>query len=233
MTKHLLLQILNERDILVLILHLLMSSLFWFTLLIAGFHILKVKVNFKYSIPGVFILACVSIFLRPFTSGILTFFTMLIPPFLFLKFYSKSKWSVSFFITAILILSTAVFPMLFIIPLTSANHALIPFFSNDSRYGVMVGSLAETLGVVVLLALLNIFNVVTIPIPGQTVFIDIFIFAGLSFLGYYEFMKIWGKLGEFLIMPCIAFLVSAALAVAYYIKKVNDRKTNEIYSGFK
>jgi len=226
MTKHLLLELLAKWDILNLILHLLTSSLMWFTLLFAGFRILKVKVKLNYSIFGVFLLACNSLFLRPFTSGIFTFFTMLIPVFLILKFYSKSKWTISFFITAILIISTAVFPMLFIIPLTSSNHALISFFK--SQYGIMVGSLTETLGIVVLLALLNIFNVATVPTPGQTVLIDIFIFSGLSLLCYYEFAKIWEKPDQFLILPCIAFLVSAALAVAYYIKKVNDKKTIEI-----
>jgi DNA-binding CsgD family transcriptional regulator len=230
MTRDLLLEALNKWYILDLILLIFTFMLAWFSVLTVGFHMLKVEVKLKRTIPVVLLLAFISLFLKPFTPGAWAFFVILIPLILFLKFYSKVKWTIAFWVTSILLLSTAVFPMLLIMPLTSSNRALASFFFT-TRYGVMITSLTEAIGAVVLLAFLNIFNTLLIPKPVRTVtftdFIDIYIFSALLFLCYYEFMKIWGSSNQFLMKSFIVWLVAAGALVGFYIKKINDQKKDQ------
>lgn len=213
-------------DLILLGLLALTFSLTWLIVLFTGFRILNVKVEFKHSIPGVLFLACISLFLKPFTPGALAFFILLIPLLYLLKFYGKVKWTAAFLVSSILFLSMAIFPMLLISPLSSSNHNLESFFFKN-KYGMLVINFMEAFGTIILLAILNIFKIAMLPSPGKTGFIDSLIFGGLLFICYYLFMLIWESTDQFLIMPCVAFMVAAGILVAFCLRKVNEQKSNE------
>jgi DNA-binding CsgD family transcriptional regulator len=236
-TRQLLLEILNKRlffDLTLLVLVFLVS---WLTVLTLGFRILKVDIKLNRILPGALFGALISLFLKPFVPGMTPFFTILVPMFLFLKFYGKTKWVIASWVTFLVILSTSIGPLVVIVPLAGSNHALSSFFFMTS-YGVMIITIAETLIPAILLAFLKIFNISLIPRSGKVLtsidFVDVYLFGALLFLCYHLFMQIWECAKntplQFLIKPGIVFMVAAAALIALYIKKVNDQKKFEVFN---
>jgi hypothetical protein len=239
MTRQLLLEALNKWLFLDLILLMLVYGISWIIILELGFSLLKVKIKIKNIIIGALLGAFVSLFIKPLIPGIANFFVTLIPLLFFLKFYGKTKWVIACWVTFILLLSTSLGPLLIITPLISSDHTLVSFF-HGNRYGIILGTLVETIGITILLLFFKIFNIYLIPNPKRMIFTnfnDIFIFGGLLFLCYYQFMLIWEGVKNtpilFLIKPFVGFMVAAGVFIAFSIKKGYDQKKDQVYQQLK
>ena len=168
MVRDLLLNIINKWYLSDLILLLLLSFsflIFWFTSLILGLKILNVNVKLKHIVPGTFFLTFISLFIKPFTPGLLAFFITLIPVLILIKSYSKTKWLFACWVSFIVLLTSSIGPMLFINPISSINHDIGSFLF--SMYGLPVMGLIEAFGVVLLLLILNIFDISLTPDPKR------------------------------------------------------------------
>lgn len=243
MPRELLLEIFHKWLILDLVLLLLSFIISWLVVLKLGFKILKAEVSLKKILLGALVGTLVSLF-KPFLLGIINFFITMLPMVFFLKSNGKTKWIIACWVTFLLILTTAIGPILIISPLAGSSQTLT-FFFHDTIYGRIISVLIETLVPAILLMLLKVFNVSLIPSPGKRLtnvdFVDIYLFFALLFWCYKSTMRIWEGVGNILyqafIILAIEWTLAAGAVVGFYIKKVNTQKklehTMEMYQSLK
>jgi DNA-binding CsgD family transcriptional regulator len=205
----------------------------WFTLLTLGFKILKTEIKLKNIILGTLFNSFTVLFIRPFVPEIVAFFIVFIPPIVTLKFYGKTKWIIAGWVAILLVLSTAIFPILIISPLINGNHDLASFFLKN-RYSLPIVGVAETLGAALMLVFLKLFDIPLIPNPKRLTsidFIEVFIFFALLFLCYRSSMKIWQSPMSFFDKPftIIEWLLTVGVLIAFYIRKANNQKKDQEY----
>lgn len=232
MVRDLLLDIVNKWHIQDLILLLLLSVsflIFWFTALALGLKILNVNIKLKRIIPGVLCLSFIALFIKPFTPAALAFFLILIPVILLIRFYSQTKWLNVCWVSFITVLASSVGPMLFISPISSADHYIGSFFF--SRYGLPVMTLIEALGVVLLLVILNIFDISLVPDPKQPLksieFIAMYVLLYLCYLCYNLTIDIWKNWKNSIIFSMESLLkwtLAAAAIIGFSIYKSHIQK---------
>jgi DNA-binding CsgD family transcriptional regulator len=234
MVRDLLLDIVNKwriSDLILLFILTLTFILTWLTVLSLGLKILKVEIKIKHIIPGALIGSCISVFIRPFIPGALAFFSFLIPFLVCLKCYSKAKWIIASWVTFLVLLSSAIFPIL-ISPLLSSNHALGLFFFQN-KYSMPITSLMETFGAAFVLAFLTIFNIPLIPSPTPLLtsidFFDVYMFLALCFWCYLSSVEIWKNLMQFSMWALITWTVAAMALIAFYMRKINEQRKNQEY----
>ena len=237
MVRDLLLDIVNKwriLDIVLLLLLFISFLLIWYISIILGLKLLNVKVKFKHTILGTFVGAFISLFIKPFIPDILAFFFTLIPLIIFIRRYSKTKWYLALWVSFITLLASSVGPMLFINPISSVNRNIGAFFF--SRYGLPVMGLTEAFGVVLLLGLLNIFDISLVPDPKQPLktieLVAVCVLLFISLLGYNFTVDIWKswknsmKLSTDLL---IKWTLAAAAIIGFSIYKSYTRKREKEY----
>mgnify|MGYP005856650729 CR=1 FL=1 len=234
MVRDLLLNVVSKwriSDIILLSLLIFTFMVSWFITLSLGLRILNVKVKFKRIIPGVLIGTFIAAFIRPFTPGALAFFSFSVPLLVCLKCYSKAKWIVTSWATFLLLLSTAIFPII-VSPLLSSNHLLSVFFTQNI-YSLPINVILETLCVALLLVFLTIFDISLIPssTPLLTTidFYDVYLFLAICFWCFLSVSDIWKNLMHFSIWSFFICIVSVTAFVAFFLRKMNEKRKLQEY----
>ena len=236
MVRELLLDIVHKgrlSDLILFFVFLIVMFGTWFTLLTLGFTILKTKIKLKNIILGTFFISFTVLFIRPFVPSVVAFFIVFFPPIITLKFYGKTKWIIAGWVAILMLLSTAIFPILIISPLINGNQDLAIFFLKN-KYSLPITGLAETLGAALMLVFLKIFDIPLIPNPKRLTsieFIEVFIFLALLFLCYRSTMKIWESSFLFFDNPftLIEWALTVGALTAFYIRKANSQKKEQEY----
>jgi DNA-binding CsgD family transcriptional regulator len=201
----------------------------WFTVLLLGLKILKVKVKSKNIILYALLGASVAGFIKPFLPNPLPFLAVIIPLFLSLKILSNAKWVTVSWVTLILLLVNTIGPWLFINPLSSVNHNIGSFFF-ENKFGMLVLALIETFGAVLLLVILNIFDISLTPQTNHHSFIDftaVFIFTALFYQCHRLTVDICKKPEQFMLQPVFDWTLSAATMVGFYLLVINYKKREQ------
>lgn len=234
MVRDLLLDIVNKwriSDLILLFLLMLTFILSWLATLSLGLKILKVEIKIKRIIPGILLGSFISLFIKPFIPGALAFFSFLIPFLVFLKYYSKAKWIVASWVTFLVLLCSAIFPVL-ISPLLGSNHDLSLFFSQN-KYSLPITGLMEPLGATLVLTFLTIFNIPLIPSPTPLLtsidFYDIYLFLALCFWCFLSSIEVWKNLMRFSMWSLFVWTVAVAAFFAFYFHKINEQRKNQEY----
>jgi DNA-binding CsgD family transcriptional regulator len=233
MVRDLLLDIVNKwriSDLIVLLLLIFAFSAVWYSSLILGLKILNIKVKFKRIILGVFLGVFISLFIKPFIPGAFAFFFTLIPLIILIRFYSKTKWLFACWVTFIDLLASSIGPMLLINPISSINHN-IGLFLFKSMYGLPIMSLIEALGVVLLLLILNIFDISLAPDPKRPLksieFVAVYVFLAIGYGCYCLTIDIWKHPMQFSTWTLINWTIAAGALVAFYIYKIYSQKKDQ------
>jgi len=231
MVRSLLLDIISKgrmSDIILLFLIIISFSFSWFTVLYLGLRILKVKIKLKHIILGALLGSFIAIFLKPFVSNPFSFLVTVIPLLISLKILSKAKWTITAWVTFILLLVNTIGPWLFINPLSSVNRNIGLFFFQN-KLGLPIIGLIETFGAILLLIVLNISNISLIPQTNQSFidFVTVYIFIALFYWCHHLTVDIWKNPMRFMFKPFFDWTVAVAAMIGFYLLLMNYKKREQ------